>query len=316
MCIFQLCPPDSHILCVDDVYGGTRRFLTNCVQTQHVDFINLQVEGTERILLGRIRENTSLIWIETPSNPTLRLVDIVRVAKAVRGIREARKGKWPLLVVDNTFLSPVFQQPLLLGADLVVHSVSKYMNGHSDVIMGVIVGSIGDELELGSRLRFLQNALGPVPSPFDCYLVLRGLRTLYLRMQQHQKNAMAVATMLGSHPRVDRVYYSGLTSHPQHALACSQQSGHGGVISFSLLNASIREATRFCQHTRIFTLAESLGCVESLCEIPAVMTHASVDAEARRELGITDAFIRLSVGIEGTDDLVDDVEQALEKAFE
>ena len=190
------------------------------------------------------------------------------------------------------------------------------MNGHSDVIMGVIIGNHGDGLDLDTRLKFLQNALGPVPSPFDCYLVLRGLRTLYLRMQQHQKNAMAVATMLESHPRVDKVYYSGLKSHPQHALACSQQSGHGGIVSFSLLNASIKEATFFCQSTRIFTLAESLGCVESLCEIPAIMTHASVDAGARRELGITDAFIRLSVGIEGTDDLVNDVKQALEKAFE
>lgn len=313
------------MVCVDDVYGGTRRYLSRVAQLHgdlRVDFIDLQHDPAA-LVCAKIHESlTHIVWIETPTNPTLRLVDIAAVARKVRQVRAEQETKWPILVVDNTFLSPVFQNPLLLGADLVTHSVSKYLNGHSDVIMGAVVGlraSSGRDKEmhgeLEQRLRFLQNALGPVPSPFDCYLALRGMRTLHLRMQQHQRNATAIAVMLSKDPRVDRVYYPGLPSHPQHALALKQQGGFGGVLSFSIKNGAAEHARRFCQGTRVFTLAESLGCVESLCEVPAIMTHAAVGQEARAALGITDSFIRLSVGIEDTDDLVADISQALDAAF-
>lgn len=313
------------MVCVDDVYGGTRRYLSGVAQLHgdlRVDFVDLQ-QDPAALVRSKIRESfTHIVWIETPTNPTLRLVDIAAIAKEVRQLRAERKASWPILVVDNTFLSPVFQSPLLLGADLVTHSASKYLNGHSDVIMGAVVGlraSPGKDkemyVELEHRLRFLQNALGPVPSPVDCYLVLRGMRTMYLRMQQHQQNATAIATVLSKDPRVERVYYPGLPSHPQHALALKQQSGFGGVLSFSIKNGTAEHARRFCQSTRLFTLAESLGCVESLCEIPAIMTHAAVGQEARMALGITDSFIRLSVGIEDTDDLIADISQALDAAF-
>jgi len=239
------------------------------------------------------------VWIETPTNPMLKLGDI----RAIAGVCKARGV---LLAVDNTFMSPVSQRPLELGADLVVHSTTKYIGGHSDVVGGVIVGT---DPALYERLAFLQNAVGAVPGPQDCYLTLRGLKTLPLRMQRHQENAARVALYLEGHARVERVIYPGLASHPQHALARQQMQGFGGMISF-YLRGDLDAARRFLQAVKVFTLAESLGGVESLIEHPAIMTHASVPKENREKLGIADGFIRVSVGVEHVDDLIADLDHA------
>jgi cystathionine gamma-lyase len=232
------------------------------------------------------------------------LVDIKKVAQIVHQHKDV------VLVVDNTFMSPYNQNPLDLGADIVVHSITKYLNGHSDVVMGCAVMK---NPELAAKFKFFQNAVGSVPSPFDCFLANRGLKTLHLRMKQHETNAMAVATYLEKSPLVDVVYYPGLASHPQHALAKSQQRGFGGMVSFKLKNGNLESSNLFLESLKLFALAESLGGVESLAELPSVMTHASVSPELRKELGITDSLIRLSVGIEETKDLVDDIAQALAK---
>lgn len=299
--IVTLCPPGGHILCVDDVYGGTRRYLTRiaaCHQDKRAEFCRMEDLDA---LSDLITDRTSTIWIETPTNPTLKLVDIASVVSITN-----KKNPKTLVVIDNTFATPIFQQPLSFGAHLVVHSLSKYLNGHSDVIGGIVVGR---ESMLEERLRFLQNALGAVPSPFDCYLVLRGLRTLYVRMQQHAKNAMEVARFLEGHPAVQKVFYPGLESHPQHSLALKQQKGFGGMVS-AVLKSHINPSA-FCSRLKILTLAESLGAVESLIEIPALMTHVSVAEEARLRLGITNHLVRLSIGIEDVQDLIGDLAQAL-----
>lgn len=246
-----------------------------------------------------------MIWIETPTNPTLKLADIAEISKSVKEVNPNI-----LVVVDNTFLSPYFQSPLALGADIVVHSATKYINGHCDVLMGLCMTN---NEEVYKKLKFLQNCVGAVPSPFDCYLVSRGIKTLHLRMEQHQKNAMAVARFLESHDFVERVFYSGLESHPQHELAKKQQRGFGGVVSF-VLKGNKDNARRFLESTKLFVLAESLGGVESLVELPSIMTHGSVDEQIRIKLGITDTFIRLSCGIEDTKDLIDDLIYALKKS--
>jgi cystathionine gamma-lyase len=245
---------------------------------------------------------TKLVWIETPTNPMLKLADIEAIAGICR-----RRGA--MLAVDNTFCSPVLQQPLALGADLVVHSTTKYVGGHADVVGGTVVMR---EPELAERLAFIQNSCGAIPGPQDCFLTLRGLKTLALRMERHCFNAERVAQFLEEHPRVRRVLYPGLPSHPQHALARRQMKGMGGMISFDL-DGDLEAARRFLTAVRIFTLAESLGGVESLIEHPAIMTHASVPKANREALGITDGFIRLSVGIEHVDDLIGDLGQALTK---
>ena len=279
------------VACIDDVYGGTRRYFSKLAMNLEVSYY----AELDRPL------NADMIWIETPTNPTLRLVDIEATAKA---------NPKALIVVDNTFMTPIFQKPLSLGAHLVMHSASKYLNGHSDVILGAVVTN---DDALARKLRFLQNALGGVPSPIDCYLVLRGLKTLWLRMGQHARNAQAVAEMLEEHPAVERVSYPGLRSHPQHQLALRQhQSGHSGMVSFWFRDVS--KVDKFCQSTRLFTLAESLGCVESLMEVPAAMTHAGLTQEVRDSLSITPSLIRLSVGIEDTQDLLDDLLQAINSA--
>ena len=253
------------------------------------------------VLDGAIGEKTRLLWLETPTNPTLKLVDIAELSRVAhaRGL---------LVVVDNTFATPFLQSPLELGADIVVHSVTKYLNGHSDAVMGAI--AVNDEA-LFQRLRFLQNSVGAVPSPFDCFLALRGIKTLPLRMRQHCSNAMAVARLLASHPKVLRAIYPGLPSHPQHALACRQMRGFGGMVSV-VLDADLAGVRRFLERLRVFTLAESLGGVESLANHPAIMTHASVPADLRASLGITDSLVRLSVGVEDESDLLIDLRHALE----
>ena len=303
--IVNMLPTGSHIVSVNDVYGGTYRFFTK-VATQsnqaRISFVDMQEPSN---VLQHLCAETKLVWIETPTNPTLRLVDIKRVAEVVHSFSPGI-----LVVVDNTFMSPYFQRPLDLGADIVVHSVTKYINGHSDAVMGI---ALTRNQQVYEKLKFLQNSIGAVPSAFDCFLANRGLKTLHVRMRKHEENAVAIAKFLESHPAVQQVIYPGLPSHPQHELACAQQKGFGGMISFRI-NGSLDNAKRFFTAIKYFTLAESLGGVESLAELPCVMTHGSVSAEDRQKLGITDTLIRLSVGIEETDDLIADLDNALKVA--
>jgi len=293
----------SHIVSVNDVYGGTYRYFTKVASTKNilVDFVDLS-DPTN--LEAAMKPNTKIVWAETPTNPTLRLVDIKAVAEIAH-----RYGA--RLVIDNTFLSPYFQNPLALGADAVVHSVTKYLNGHSDVVMGI---AVTNELQFYNDLKFQQNAFGAIPSPFDCFLAHRGLKTLAVRMRQHEINATAVARYLESSPLVESVIYPGLESHPQHKLAVDQQSGFGGMVSFRIRGDG-EVADKFLQSLKLFTLAESLGGVESLCELPSKMTHGSIPAEEREALGITDNLVRLSVGIEDAEDLINDIEQALKSSI-
>eukprot|EP01099_Mayorella_cantabrigiensis_P000044 TRINITY_DN1024_c0_g1_i1.p1 TRINITY_DN1024_c0_g1~~TRINITY_DN1024_c0_g1_i1.p1 ORF type:complete len:297 (-),score=78.95 TRINITY_DN1024_c0_g1_i1:21-911(-) len=262
-------------------------------------FVDMTKEGELEKALEN--PNTKIVWLETPTNPTLKIIDIKACAEKAR-------NKNVITVVDNTFASPYFQKPLDLGADIVLHSISKYINGHSDVIMGCIVTN-SDELH--SKLRFLQNAMGPIPSPFDCWLAMRGVKTLAIRMREHEKNAIVVAQFLEKHPKVKAVTFPGLPSHPQHELAKRQMSGFGGMITF-YLKGGLKESRQFLENTKLFILAESLGGVESLVEHPAIMTHASVPAEQRKVLGIDDSLIRLSVGIEDVEDLLADLTKALD----
>ncbi|CAG8552179.1 15653_t:CDS:2 [Acaulospora colombiana] len=292
----------SHIVSVDDVYGGTNRYFRQVASTQGIELSFVDLANPSDIETA-FKSNTKIVWIETPTNPTLRLVDIRMVAR----IAHTHNA---ILVVDNTFMSPYFQNPLELGADIVVHSITKYINGHSDVVMGA---AITNSTEIYNKLKFLQNALGAIPSPFDSWLASRGLKTLHLRMKQHQKNAMEIARFLEKSDKVEEVIYPGLESHPQHKLAKKQAKGFGGMISFKI-KGGYEEARLFLESVKIFTLAESLGGVESLAEHPARMTHASLTAEHRRAVGVTDNLIRLSVGVEETEDLLADVAQALEIA--
>ena len=290
---------DAHIISMDDVYGGTRRLFSQ-VFTQAArsfDFIDL---SQPELIEDYIRPNTKAVWIETPTNPLMKLVDI-------KAVSEIAKQHGLLVIVDNTFMSPYFQQPLSLGADIVVHSCTKYLGGHSDVVMGVAVTN--DDV-IGDRLHFIQKSVGATPGPMDCFLVLQGTKTLAVRMKQHDENGRQVAAWLAAHPRVERVIYPGLESHPQHELAVRQMSGFGGMMSF-VVKGGLEAATQMLERCRIFTLAESLGGVESLIEHPAIMTHASVPAEIRQELGIEDGLIRISTGIEHIDDLIADLETAL-----
>jgi len=298
--ILAMYGPGDHVITVDDVYGGTNRYFNKVsaiASGLKFTFADLSKEGE---LEKAFTDKTKLVWVETPTNPTLKVIDIQRAATIAH-----QKGA--LLVVDNTFLSPYFQKPLELGADIVVHSVTKYINGHSDVVGGVVITS---NEEVHKKLRFLQNALGAVPSPFDSFLVMRGIKTLHVRMREHEKNALAVAQFLEQHPKVQSVRYPGLPSHPHHELAKKQQSGFGGMVTF-WLKGGLSESRRFLENLHIFTCAESLGGVESLAEHPAIMTHASVAAEERQKLGIHDNMCRLSVGIEDVQDLLADLTRAL-----
>lgn len=299
--LLELLDSGDHIVAMDDIYGGSYRLFER-VRKRSAGLDFSLVDLTDLTMFeAAITPRTKLVWIETPTNPLLKIVDIAAVA----GI--ARKCGL-LVVVDNTFASPILQQPLKLGADIVVHSATKYLNGHSDMVGGIAV--VGDNAELAEKLAFLQNSVGAVQGPFDSFLALRGLKTLHLRMKAHCDNAMALAQWLETHPAIDKVIYPGLASHPQYALASRQMRGHGGIISIELRGGAAA-AKRFCENTKLFTLAESLGGVESLVNLPALMTHASIPPERRATLGIKDNLVRLSVGVEGLDDLVADVANAL-----
>jgi cystathionine gamma-synthase len=286
----------DHLICGDDVYGGTFRLFDKVFKRLGLVFDFVDTSDPERVAAA-LRPETKMIWLETPTNPLLKLADI-------EGIAALARPRGIITVVDNTFASPFFQRPLELGADVVHYSTTKYMGGHSDVVGGALVLN---DAELYERLKFLQNAAGGVPGPFDSWLVLRGLKTLALRMRAHEANALAVARMLEEHSAVERVVYPGLPSHPQHALARRQMSGFGGMISL-VLNGGEAAAHKLVRQTKLFTLAESLGGVESLIELPAAMTHASV---AGSPLEVPAGLVRLSVGIEEQDDLLADLEQAL-----
>jgi cystathionine gamma-lyase len=300
--ILHLLEAGDHLVCSDDVYGGTFRLVDKVFRRLGIEasFVDLtDPSNLERAM----RPRTRLVWIESPTNPLLKLVDLSAVAAVARA-RGART------VVDNTFATPFFQRPLQHGIDLVCHSTTKYLNGHSDVIGGAV--AVSDE-ELHQRLAFLQNAVGAVPSPLDSFLVLRGLKTLPVRMERHAQNAMALAGFLEGHPQVERVLYPGLPSHPQHALARRQMTGFGGMLAF-VIRGGLPAARAFLEAVRVFACAESLGGVESLVEHPAIMTHASVPPETRERLGIADGFIRVSCGIEHADDLVEDLERGFAAA--
>ncbi|MFV8754410.1 cystathionine gamma-synthase [Nannocystaceae bacterium ST9] len=299
--VIQLLDAGDHVIAGDDMYGGTFRMFDKVMRRHGIRFSYVDARDVAAVEAA-FEPATKLVWLETPTNPMLKLADIAAIAKL-------SKARGALLAVDNTFMTPVYQRPLELGADLVVHSTTKYVGGHSDVVGGAIVMA---DAELHQRLYFLQNSCGAVPSPHDCYLTLRGLKTLPLRMQRHSENAGRIATYLSEHAKVERVIYPGLVSHPQHALAKQQASGFGGMISFDL-RGDLPAARRFLEAVKVFTLAESLGGVESLIEHPAIMTHASVPAETRAKLGIADGFVRLSAGIEHIDDLLADLDQALAK---
>ena len=298
--VLELLDAGAHVVALDDLYGGTRRLFERVRRRSAGLRFSYSTLASEAELEAAITPETRMIWVESPSNPLLKLVDLEVVARVAK-----RRGL--LAVADNTFASPWVQRPLALGFDVVVHSATKYLNGHSDVVGGVAVVR---DAGLAERLGFLQNAVGAIPGAFDCFLVNRGLKTLALRMERHCANGLAVAQWLERHPQVERVIYPGLPSHPQHALACRQMRGFGGMVT-AVVKGGEDEARRFLEHCELFTLAESLGGVESLIEHPAIMTHASVPAEVRAALGIGDALVRLSVGIEDVADLIADLERAL-----
>lgn len=288
------------IITGDDVYGGTNRLFRNLAVNMGIEVIFIDLTNLEN-LRAALKPNLKVVWLETPTNPSMKVFDIRGVSDMIHKESEA------VVVVDNTFLSPYFQRPLDLGADMVTYSLTKYMNGHADVVMGSV--AMNDE-KIYEKLKFYQNATGIVPSPFDCYLVNRSLKTLALRMERHFKSSVAIAKYLEAHPKVVKVMHPALKSHPQHAITLKQTFGHSGIFSFYLKEANIDISTRFLQALKIFMIAESLGGFESLVELPSVMTHASVPEEQRRELGINDGLVRVSVGLEDANDLIRDLEGA------
>ncbi len=298
--VVRLLRPGDEVLAGNDLYGGSYRLLQRVYAPLGIKSRFVDLAGSPS-LEALVSPRTKMIWIETPTNPLLRISDIAALCAQARqlGIRT---------VVDNTFASPYLQQPLELGADLVIHSATKYLGGHSDVVLGVVVTRLP---EVAERLYFLQNAAGAVPGPHDCFLVLRGVKTLHLRMERACDNAEQIAQWLEVHPRVARVYYPGLPTHPQHELAARQMRRFGGMLSFDLEDASVAAAMKVLRHTQLFTLAESLGGVESLIGHPATMTHAAIPREERLRSGLSDGLIRLSVGVEDVADLIADLEQAL-----
>ncbi|SDG47476.1 cystathionine gamma-synthase [Dyella sp. 333MFSha] len=298
--LLELLDSGSHVIAMDDLYGGTYRLFervrsrTAALSTSYVDLNDMEA------MRSALRVNTRMIWVETPTNPMLKLVDIAAVAAFA-------KAHDLILVVDNTFASPILQRPIELGADFVMHSATKYLNGHSDMVGGIAVAR---DAAWAEKLAFLQNSAGAVQGPFDSFLALRGLKTLALRMKAHCANALTLAQWLETHQSIEKVIYPGLQSHPQHDLASRQMDGFGGILSI-VIKGGFEAAKRFCERTEIFTLAESLGGVESLINHPGVMTHASIPLERRSQLGITDGLVRLSVGIEDVNDLKADLNQAL-----
>lgn len=301
----ELLDAGSQIIAMDDLYGGSNRLLTRVrSRSQGLDVRYVDMTDISR-LESELSEKTAMVWVETPTNPMMKLVDLAAVAKAVR----ARSPK-AILVCDNTFASPINQTPFDFGFDIVMHSSTKYLNGHSDVLGGLLVSR---DPALVERIRFLQKSVGAVMSPFDSYMTLRGIKTLDVRMARHNESGLRIAAFLESHPGVERVLHPGLASHPQHALAQRQMRGCGGMISF-FIKGGLEPARKLLESVRLFALAESLGGVESLIEHPAIMTHASVAPDVRASLGITDALIRISVGIEDCDDLIADLDGALAAA--
>ncbi len=299
--VLLLLKKGDHVISIDDVYGGTRRLFRQVFEQFGVEFSFIDfVKGEE--LKDHVKENTKLIWIESPTNPLLKIVDISSVTDFAKKINL-------LTVVDNTFASPYFQKPLDLGADIVVHSMTKYIGGHSDVVGGCVV--VTDQ-KLAERLKFLQNAVGAILSPFDSFQILKGIKTLSLRMLQHEKNALQVVEFLKNNPKVKKIYYPGLSIHPGYEIAKKQMSGFSGILSFEL-HGDLNTAIKFLESLKIISVAESLGVVESLIEHPASMTHASIPKEDREKIGLTDTLIRLSVGIEDVEDLIEDLNQALNR---
>lgn len=298
--VLKLLKSGDEVIATSDLYGGTYRLFTQIFQQFGIKFHFIGMENTDDIE-NHINSNTKLIWIETPTNPMMNIIDIEAVSKV------AKKHEI-LLGVDNTFATPYLQQPLDLGADIVLHSATKYLGGHSDVVMGAII--VNDEA-LAERLYFIQNASGAICGPQDSFLVLRGLKTLHVRMQRHCENARAIAEFLKNHSKIDTVYWPGLKEHPNHDIAQAQMKDFGGMISFVPKNSNFAEAIRIIENLKLFTLGESLGGVESLAGHPASMTHASIPKEERKKTGVVDSLIRLSVGIEDIDDLLADLQQAL-----
>lgn len=299
--ILEMFDAGSHVIAMDDVYGGTYRLFERVRRrSAGLDFSWVDLSDVAAFEAA-IRPETKLVWIETPTNPLLKLVDIAQVAAIAR-----KRGL--VVVVDNTFSSPMLQRPLEHGAHLVMHSATKYLNGHSDMVGGMVV--VGDDTAIQEQMTFLQNSIGGIQGPFDSFLALRGLKTLHLRMKAHCENAQVLAEWLQTQPAIEKVIYPGLKSHPQHALARRQMDGFGGMVTI-LLKGGLAAATQFCERTELFALAESLGGVESLVNHPAIMTHASVPAERRAALGVTDNLVRLSVGVEAVEDLQAELERAL-----
>lgn len=299
-CIIKLLKPGDEVVSTNDLYGGTYRMFTKVFANYGIKFHFIPMAKADEVE-KYINKKTRLIWVETPTNPMLNIIDI----KAMAALAKKHKA---LLAVDNTFASPYLQQPLNLGADIVMHSVTKYLGGHSDVVMGAIVCK---DDKLAEQLYFIQNSCGAVPSPHDCFLVLRGIKTLHIRMERHCENGEKIAKYLVSNSKVANVYWPGLPTHPNHEIAKTQMKGFGGMMSFTLKDDKIEVAHKVLSKFKVFSLAESLGGVESLCGHPATMTHASIPKEERMKTGVTDSLIRLSVGIEDADDLIEDLKQAL-----
>ena len=298
--IIKLLNPGDEVISTNDLYGGSYRIFSQVFLNYGIKFHFVALDNIENVHKF-LNKNTKMIWAETPTNPMLNIIDLKKLSKI------ANENQL-LLVVDNTFATPFLQRPLELGADIIMHSLTKYMAGHSDVIMGAVVCK---DDALAERLAFIQNSCGAVPGPMDCFLVLRGIKTLHLRMQRHCENAQAVVKFLSQHNKVDKVYWPGLESHTNHDIASAQMDGYGGMVSFNLKGNSIDDAFKIVSSTKYFTLAESLGGVESLCGHPATMTHAAIPKKEREMTGVVDSLIRLSVGIEDAEDLIFDLEQAM-----
>lgn len=300
-CVMRVLKPGDEVIAMDDLYGGTYRLFTRFYQEIGIVFHFIDMSDLE-LLQSKINENTKLVWIETPTNPLMKLADIEAIASITN-------KKEILFAVDNTFATPYLQKPLDLGADIVMHSATKYLGGHSDVIAGALVIK---DAELGKQLHFTQFATGATLGPQESFMVLRGIKTLHLRVERHCENGMKVAEFLEKQPQVDKVFYPGLASHPQHALAQKQMNkGFGGMVTFTFKSGAQVDAISFLEKLKVFTLAESLGGVESLANHPALMTHASIPADKRAEIGVTDDMVRLSVGVEDIEDLIADIQQAL-----
>ncbi len=298
--VLKLLKPGDEVISTNDLYGGTYRLFTRIFEDFGIKFHFIGMEHADNVA-GHINDNTKLIWVETPTNPMMNIIDIKAIAKV------SKKHKL-LLAVDNTFATPYLQRPLDLGADIVMHSATKYIGGHSDLVMGALI--VKDE-EVAEKLYFIQNASGAVCGPQDSFLALRGIKTLHIRMQRHCENGEAIAKYLKNHPKVEKVYWPGFEDHPNHDIAKAQMDGFGGMISFITKGSDYKSAVKIVENLKIFTLAESLGGVESLAGHPASMTHASIPKKEREKTGVVDALIRLSVGIEDVDDLITDLEQAI-----